>query len=249
MAGAGGSRPPWRENPALRVDVPAAEALCGWSFGDELLAVVALHPHLVGFSRLEFLGDAVLNLSVYSAAVLTGVGRDVAVRAVANAALDVRIGASAIAGERRSGDVLEALIGAVHLDGGFAAAWQAALRLAGPAATVPDGLEAPPAAPQRALDRRALAFVGSAVIGAVVADHLCRSEPTWDHGRYSDGRAALVGAHRLATLARQHFGAEVDGLKDGPCTDVLQAATAERFLEGGWDGGVAAVAAFGVLAG
>lgn len=239
---------PWQDNPELRVDVPAASTLCQWSFTDELPAVVALHPHLPGFSRLEFLGDAVLNLAVYLAATAVGVGRDVASSAVANAQLDRRINASALVSERRSGDVLEALVGAVHLDGGFAPAWVASLRIAGSAAGIPDDLPPPPALDQGGpLDDRAGAFVGAALLAAVVADRLARSEPDWSDDRYSSERSQLLGTARLADLARRHLGGRVSGHADGFCADVLQATAARRFVDEGWSGGVAVAADLGVL--
>jgi len=231
----------------LRVDVPAAEALCGWTFVDELAAVVALHPHLPGFSRLEFLGDAMLNLSVFSAVTLEGVERGAAARAVANASLDARIDRSPLASSRRSGDVLEALIGAVHLEGGLRASWAASLRIAAAAAGVSDDLVAPPVPDAVVLDLRAGAFVGSALLAAVVADRLCRTEPEWTHDRYSDGRSSLLGTARLARLARRHLPDRTTDRADATCADELQAAAAQRFLDEGWDGGVAAATGFGVL--
>ena len=238
----------WQDNPELRADVPAASTLCRWSFSDELLAVVALHPPLPGFSRLEFLGDAVLNLAVYLAATATGVGRDVAAAAVANAQLDSRIDASPLVSERRSGDVLEALVGAVHLDGGFAPAWVTSLRIAGPAAGIPVDLPPPPALELTGgLEDRAGPFVGAALLGAVVADRLARRAPDWSADRYSSERSQLLGTARLADLARRHLGARLAGHADGFCADALQAAAARRLVDEGWPGGVAAAIDLGVL--
>lgn len=241
------SKPRWQDNPELRVDVPAASALCDWSFRDELLPVVALHPNIGGFSRLEFLGDAILNLSIYTAASLCGAARDTAVRAVANDNLDVRINASPLVNQRRSGDVLEALVGAVHLDGGFPSAWTAALRVAADAAGVPADVQPPPVLPQVVLDQRAGAFVGSALLGAVVADWLCRREPLWTDNRYSSERSALLGTARLAGLARRHLSGLSANEGDPRCADVLQITAAQRFVDDGWDGGVQAAIEFGVL--
>lgn len=240
----------WQEDPALRAPVAVAEALCDWTFDDELLAVVALHPHLAGFSRLEFLGDAALNLSVFTASGVAGVARADAIATVANAHLDACIDAGPLASERRSGDVLEALIGAVHLEGGFDAAWVAALRLVGASAGLPVDLPAPPDTAGLAdLDHRWLAFVGAALIGAVVADHLCRTAPDWTHDRYSVERQALQGSTRLAQLARRHLGPRLEGAPEHVATDALQVAAAEAFVHGGWNAGVTAVRGFGVLAG
>jgi hypothetical protein len=249
-SGRGGRRRgvPWQDNPELRVDVPAASTLCQWSFTDELTAVVALHPHLPGFSRLEFLGDAVLNLAIYLAATVTGLGRDVASSAVANAQLDKRINASPLVDERRSGDVLEALVGAVHLDGGFTAAWVASLRIAGPAAGIPLDLPPPPTLDlPGGLDERAGAFVGAALLAAVVADRLARTEPDWSDDRYSSERSRLLATARLADLARRHLRERLAGHADGSCADVLQTVAARRLVDEGWPGGVAAAVDFGVL--
>jgi len=238
----------WQDNPELRLDLPAASTLCQWSFTDELLGVVALHPHLPGFSRLEYLGDAVLNLVVYLAATASGVGRDVATAAVANAQLDRRINASPLVDRRRSGDVLEALVGAVHLDGGFAAAWVTSLRIAGSAAGIPTDLPPPPTLEVgEALDDRAGAFVGAALLAAVVADELVRDEPDWSDDRYSSERSQLLSTSRLADLARRHFGGRVGGHADSFCADVLQTAAARRLIDEGWPGGVAAAVDLGVL--
>ena len=244
-----GGRYRWQEDPALRAAVPVAETLCGSTFDDPLLAVVALHPHLPGFSRLEFLGDAVLNLSIFTAAGVTGASRVSAIAAVSNDHLDACIEAGPLASDRRSGDVLEALIGAVHLDAGFAAAWMASLRLVGTSVDLPPDLPAPPETPGLAdLDHRWLAFVGAALLGAAVADELCRTEPGWSHQRFSDGRQAVLESTRLATLARQHLASRATARPDHLAVDALQVAAAEAFVRGGWVSATTAVRGFGVLA-
>lgn len=239
----------WQEDPTLRAPVSVAESLCGVTFDDALLAVVALHPHLPGFSRLEFLGDAVLNLSVFTAGGVSDVERASAIAAVANDHLDACMQAGPLASERRSGDVLEALIGAVHLEHGFAAAWVASLRLVGASVGIPSDLPAPPGTSGLAgLDHRWLAFIGAALLGAAVADEVCRAEPDWSHDRYSERRSAQLGSTRLATLSRQHLAARGVAGSDQIAADALQVAAAEAFIGGGWDAAIAAARRFGVLA-
>jgi dsRNA-specific ribonuclease len=114
----------------VRVDLSGVENLLGVCFTDRDLGRIALSPWSRGFSRLEFLGDAVLGLAVFSFAELVGLSRRVAINCVANRHLDEvfdeLIGPYTSA---NTGDVIEALIGAIYLDIGFSEAADVAIRL------------------------------------------------------------------------------------------------------------------------
>jgi len=235
-----GVAPRWRDDPARLIHVPAAEAWCGWTFADQSLAVVALHHSMAGFSRLEFLGDAVLNLTVYSVMVDAGRTPAAATRVVANDNLDRCLAAGPLAGEVPSGDVIETLVGAVHLDGGFTAAWQAALRLVGSSADVPTDVGPPPGTVDWSrLGLRARAFIGSAVLRAAVADHLCRRNPGWTQARFSRSLGSLLRTDRVAQRAAAVLGDRWREAPDRDLLDDVQAEAAERFLAEGWDAAVA----------
>lgn len=225
--------------PDRTADVAAAEAVVGCPLVDRQLAVVALHPQLAGFSRLEFVGDAVLNLAVFCAGELAGANRSQLATAVSNDALDRIIGASAIAAPRRSGDVLEALVGAVHLGSGFGPAWSASLHLAGAAAGV-DPLDPPPVHRDLldGVSARGLAFVGAATLRAVVADHLVRVRPDATQAAYSDARAAVLSTAALAGAWRRATG---DALADQVASDRLEARVAACLLGDGWDAAIGLV--------
>jgi hypothetical protein len=211
----------------------AAQEVTGCELVDQTLALVALHPDRRGFSRLEFVGDAVLNLSVFCTGELAGVPRPRLQQVVGNELLDDLIAASAIASARRSGDVLEALVGAVHLASGFEVAWATALRIAGAAAGV-DPATPPPPVDGATSSPRGMSFIGSAVLRAVVADHLCRHRPDENHASYSDARAAHLTTAGLAELWRR--GQDPGSAQgDDEASDLLEASIARRFLAEGWE--------------
>lgn len=132
----------------------ALQAKLGYEFQDASLANAALIHRSTGTpgnERLEFLGDAVIDLVIGEALYLrrpelregdlTRMRASLVNReALAALARELELGADVVLGapERRSGafqrssileDVLEALVGAVFLDGGYAAARTVVLRL------------------------------------------------------------------------------------------------------------------------
>ena len=144
-----------------RTDYDALEATLGYRFTDRQKLEVALrhtswaneHPGIAGGDnqRLEYLGDAVLDLIVghrlmdrypqLGEGVLTVTRAQVVSEAgLAEVAAQLELGAwiRLGKGEEKSGgrakksilaDAFEAVLGAVYLDGGFAAAWELVGRL------------------------------------------------------------------------------------------------------------------------
>jgi len=125
----------------------------GHSFRDESLLTLAVTHRSYGAShneRLEFLGDTVLGLSISTLLYAKGIPdegrlsywRSSLVRAstLADVAREIRVGSCLLLGDREAAsggterdsilaDTLEALIGAVFLDGGFDAAHAVVSRL------------------------------------------------------------------------------------------------------------------------
>lgn len=141
------------------IDRPALERSLGYKFSSTDLAELALmhrsfaaeHDRKISYERLEFLGDAVLQLAVtrylYDTYADLAEGEMAKVRAavvnqkaLAAVASRLEIGQHILLGqgEERSGgrhkdsilaDVVEALLGAVYLDGGYEAAARLVLEL------------------------------------------------------------------------------------------------------------------------
>lgn len=55
-----------------RSNLPKVEQLLGYTFLDKHLGTAALRTDRLGFSRLEYLGDAIMGLSVYTVAMCDG---------------------------------------------------------------------------------------------------------------------------------------------------------------------------------
>jgi ribonuclease III len=93
----------------------------------------------------------------------------------------------------------------------------------------------------------ALAFVGDAALGLVVAEHLLRAEPAASVGRLSPRRAALVADEALArwavtlelgSLLRLGRGADQTGGRTTPSilATTLEAVLGALYLDGGLSG-------------
>jgi dsRNA-specific ribonuclease len=210
----------------------------GTQLPDEELAFIALHPERQGFSRLEFIGDAVLGVAVTTVVVRAGLRRELVPRHVSNRALDE------VYRERlrrlvpgNSGDVVEAVVGAAHLTLGFDDAAAVAVNLAFPArpwsSIAPRPVPTIPTVAPR--ERRSMAFLGATLFGAGVADHLVRDQPSAPHRVLSDERQRLLApnrvVHRSAVIARLPA---VTGLRQRRAYDLVQGAAAAVFLAGGW---------------
>ena len=91
-----------------------------------------------------------------------------------------------------------------------------------------------------------LEFLGDAVLGLVIAEHLFRLFPDWDQGRLSKARASLVresvlceAAHRagLPPLLRLSPAEEAAGGRERPSilSDAFEAVIAAIYLDRGYD--------------
>ena len=104
----------------------------GYQPSDVALFADATHVDSRAFGPLEHLGDCIVDLAIGIAAHRSGESAQYANDLTSNESLD-EVFRSELRGRvrARSGDVVEALIGAVHLDGGFDDAARVALRLCG----------------------------------------------------------------------------------------------------------------------
>ncbi|MGA1440448.1 MAG: ribonuclease III domain-containing protein [Ilumatobacteraceae bacterium] len=105
------------------------EDLVGHRFDDRRLLADAVSTSARGFGPLETLGDAIADFAVSLTCWRHGLDDAEAAHRVSNAVLD-EIFERHLRGlvDAVSGDVVESLVGAVHLDGGFDAAARLAVR-------------------------------------------------------------------------------------------------------------------------
>jgi dsRNA-specific ribonuclease len=220
------------------VNLTAAERVLEYRFLDSKLGDVALSTWRQGFSRLEFLGDAILGLAVFSTAEVNHFPRKKAIARVANRHLDqVFTERLSEHTNSNSGDVIEALIGAVHLDSGFPDAAQIATTLCLPE----HQLVTPPIDPDLAgvNNTRSLSFIGAAVLSAAIADELCRMNPAQTHRWFSEQRSAMLSRRYLARVSVQ-LGYSPEGDIDDErfrdaASDALEGAIGEQYLRRGWE--------------
>ena len=221
-----------------QVDLSGVENLLGVYFADRDLGRIALSPWAFGFSRLEFLGDAVLGLAVFSMGELAGLPRRISISRVANHHLDeVFDDLFAPHTSANTGDVIEALIGAIYLDIGFDGAATVAAQLC-----LPELDPLKPATSNEAIasvNTRGLAFVGSAVLSASVADDLCIKYPEELHQWLSEERSELLSRRHLATMSAE-LGYVPDGDLDdavyrASASDALEAVLGDQYLHWGWE--------------
>ncbi len=220
------------------VDLPGVEDLLGVRFIDRDLGRIALSPWSFGFSRLEFLGDAMLGLAVFSAAELIGLPRKFTISRVANHHLDeLFYELLAQHTSANTGDVIEALIGAIYLDSGFDKAAAVATRLC-----LPEFGAVEPSASKKAIasiDARGLAFVGSAVLSASAADELCAKYPEKPHQWLSEQRSAMVSRRYLAEMSAESGYAPEGELEDdlyrASASDSLEVVVGDLYLRWGWE--------------
>lgn len=220
------------------VSLGPVEELITYEFLDANLGRTALATWRQGFSRLEFLGDSILGLAVFSTSEIHHIDRQQAIARVSNHHLD-SVFNETFAGHTssNSGDVIEALIGAVHLDGGYEEAARVATALCLPE----HQLAVPPVHldDQDVSSIRSLSFVGAAVLSAAVADELCRENPGQTHRWFSEQRTAALSRWHLAEVSmRLKYSPEGD-LEDekfrAKASDALEAAVGEQYFRRGWD--------------
>lgn len=222
------------------IDLPGAEARLGYTFADSSLGHIALHPSRRGFSRLEFLGDAILSVVVFTLAESANHPRNGAKMLVSNQRLrELYANSFAAYSPGNTGDVMEALVGAVYLDGGFFNAAGIITRAFDTGfGTFDHDLIA---AKAQAFDQRGLMWIGAHVESAVVADHLCTTVPSETHKFYSQQRGGILLTARLAERSRQlglvaqHGDKPASAKRDTDDADMLDAHVARLFLSNGWD--------------
>ena len=204
------------------------------TFADKTLGSLALTVGRPGWGRLEFLGDAILNVVVFATAESRGYPRDRAEQLVSNRNLRKIFGRKfASHTEDTTGDIVEALIGAVFLDSDFNTAAAVITTSIEPSL----GLFDPSLLHKSAttIEQRGLAWLGArGVVTAIVADHLCRVSPTSPKRYYSKTRDGLLGIQRLANRSRElGFASKGDG--NEVAKDFIDAHIATIFLRDGWD--------------
>ena len=212
------------------------EAILGYQFKDVSLLASACSVSQRRFGPLEHLGDTIGDLAVGITCWQNGIGADAAARLVCNEAL------TAVYWSRlhqhvdaRSGDVVEALVGAVHLDGGFEAAAKVAVELCaghlsweplGEVAT--DGLLAsfddPPATWVGALAIEAI--IADAIVCDVGSERTSQRELTAIRQKVASS-AAMLEAARVSDLS--------DVVTDRPSAAALQASAATTLLWSVWE--------------
>lgn len=218
--------------------VRALEEVIEFGFGDAGLATTALRPDVKGFSRLEFIGDAVLGAAVASTLQRSLRSPSDFAEIISNRHLDEVYDRELVdLAPGRSGDVVEAVIGAVHLDGGFDAAAAVALRFSMPGVSWV-------AIPEKALGRcpdvdnrelRILAFAGSTVLNAVAAHQLVTTLVSEPHRVLAQTRSRMLAPKRLLRLPAVRAevpGSQGIGLESG--YDRLQAVASSAFQSHGW---------------
>ena len=91
-----------------------------------------------------------------------------------------------------------------------------------------------------------LEFLGDAVLGLVVTDHVFRTYPALPEGHLAQVRAAVVNAGALAEVAEElelgralllGKGEDASGGREKPSilADAMEAVLAATYLDGGWD--------------
>lgn len=221
-------------------DLRGAEARLGYTFTDESLGLIALNPSKKGFSRLEFLGDAVLAVVVFTLTESVSHPRSDARKLVSNDRLrEIYMDSFAAHSPGNTGDVMEALVGAVYLDGGFQNAADVITRVIETRFGTFDQVKI--SANMTSFEQRGLMWIGAHTASAVAADYLCRTHPRQTHEFYSVQRSGFLRASRLAQRSREldlvarEATSRPSITRDKNDTDVLDAHVATMFLRDGWD--------------
>lgn len=218
-----------------QTDLPKAERALRYEFKDANLGISALDGAGPAWNRLEYLGDAIMGLSVHTVVVCTKMPLQEVKRLCSNQYL------KSIAREHltgcsvmRSGDVVETLLAAVYLDGGFLNAAQVATSLLLPehqgfnfttTETVVDSIEG-----------RSLFSLGAHVAKAVTADHLSTQ---WSSRTkkiaYHKETSFLLERSRLESISTKHNLTYLQRGSAADQKDVIDGYVAREFLTLGWD--------------
>lgn len=211
----------------------------GYTFKNPDQALIALDTSRMGFSRLEFLGDSILGLAIYTLGACKRIPLGDADHLVSNKNLK-RVFHSTFAAHSpsNSGDVVEALIGAVFLDGGFEAAAATTMKILHPNKPHFDFTTTSHFITE--ITPRRLMHLGAHVSKAVVAAVLCDRHPKKTHAWYSEERSRLLRARRLGRISRAgglnspHTAKYGVARRDKEDTDALDAHVAVTFLSQDW---------------
>jgi hypothetical protein len=211
--------------------VHPVEREIGYRFRDRTLLRGATGTWHRSFGPLEHLGDTIADLAVGVTCHRLGIGPDVAATLVDNVHLE-RVMASRLRRlvRPRTGDVIEALVGAVHLDGGFDRAAEATVRLLVPDARWEPLPESPVPSTEAPVDGPV--WLGALVLDAAIADHLLRR---WGPVRTSQRELSHTRSHIVRTTTLDRLVAEVPAWRAaGLDARRLKGSVASTLLRHGW---------------
>lgn len=222
-----------------KANLDRTQSELGYTFKNPDQALIALDTSRMGFSRLEFLGDSILGLAIYTLGACRRIPIRDADHLVSNRTLK-RVFHSTFAAHSpsNSGDVVEALIGAVFLDGGFEAAAATTVKILQPSEPHFDFTMTSQFITGITLPR--LMHLGAHVSKAVVAAVLCDRHPEKPHAWYSEERSRLLRARRLGRISRAgglnspHTAKYGVARRDKEDTDALDSHVAVTFLSRDW---------------
>lgn len=203
----------------------------GYRFRDRTLLRGATATWHRAFGPLEHLGDTIADLAVGVTCHRLGAGADVAAGLVDNLHLE-RVMASRLRRlvRPRTGDVIEALVGAVHLDGGFDRAADVTVRL-----LVPDTeWQTIPEHPVERLEIVAPGpvWLGALALDAVIADRLVRR---WGPVRTSQRELSRARSHIVSSATLERLIGEVPDWRSARLdARSLKGAVAATLLRHGW---------------
>lgn len=229
---------------AWRLDAEGLEAAIGYRFRDRDLLVRAVDSWVRGHGALETLGDAINDLAVMMATIRAGRHPRHAVRAVTNEAL-AEVSAAKLAGLCRhpTGDNVETIVGAVHLDGGFNAAAAVGVGLCTdlawdglPERDLPHGGITLDVAPYGS-DARSFGIL--AIEAGIVEFHLEEVHPRWPSQReLAQARERCLSSRNFVDLGERRF----PGSRRARGYRAAVRATVGRVLmESGWPAAAQAV--------
>ena len=211
--------------------VRAVEREIGYRFRNTELLKGSTHTWHRLFGPLEHLGDAIADLVVGINCYRAGLGPEQAARIVDNAHLELVVARRLRRVVKpRTGDVIEALIGAVHLDSDIDHAAQVTTRL-----LMPDRRWVPmPEVEATVLQagEPTLVWLGALALDAVIADELIRRRGAGrtSQRELSRHRSELVATVNLERMVRRsaHLPAPIVDAR------TFKAAIARTMLDAGW---------------
>jgi dsRNA-specific ribonuclease len=205
------------------------EAIVGHNFSDRALLAGASSISERAFGALEHLGDAIADLAVALTCWRADLDAERAAYLVCNEHLDERFHAL-LKGhvKARSGDAVEAIVGAVFLDAGFETAAEVAVHLCAP------GMAWRPLASGESVDDVPM-WLGPIVIDAIVtADAVPRfGATTTSQGELSEHRKALVNNAALEQAVERSLVAE--GIEAGDPIRWFRRESTRMLVQSGWE--------------